>query len=372
MTITRKLKILYLVLEMDVGGLQRMVNQLIRMLDRQVFEPYICCLDRGGIFYDQTVSNCAGSFILRRKPGPFDMKLFARLYSIVKKNKINTIHSHNGCSSYAALTGRLAGAKRIIHTDHGRLVPDRKSAVIEDRLSSYLMDRYVGVSEELTQYLAATVRIPPNKLLTILNGVDTDTFKPLNIEDRYALRRELGIGAGDRIIGTVCRLDPIKNLEFMITCMPAVVKLVPDAKLVIVGDGSARKALEQLALALRLEKTVLFLGQRDRIERILPAFDIYCCTSLSEGTSMTILEAMACGLPIVASAVGGNLSLVDDTNGALFRLNDKDAFITIMSTIFSDAESRYERGRISRRKVITSFSLDRMVIQYQRLYLPII
>jgi sugar transferase (PEP-CTERM/EpsH1 system associated) len=364
-----RLRILYLVLEMDLGGLQRIVNLLIQRIDKRIYEPYLCCLNRGGLFYEQASSCSAGSFTLNRQPGPFDSKLFRELYSILREKKIDIIHSHNGCSSYAALAGRLARVKGIIHTDHGRLVPDRKAAIIEDRVSALMIDRFVGVSQELTEYLATTVKVSRKKLMTIINGVDINKFKPLIHVERNVLRRKLGFTESDKIIGTVCRLDPIKNLNFLISCIPAITESVSETRLVIVGDGSIRESLITYVKTLGLGSRIVFLGQKEEIEKILPIFDIYACTSLSEGTSMTILEAMSCGLPIVASAVGGNVRLVDGSNGIVFPLNDAASFTEAVASLLSEPAVRSKKGRRSREKVEGDFSVERMVRQYEELYI---
>ena len=368
----QKLRIMFLVLEMDLGGLQRIVNLLIRIIDREVFEPYLACLDQGGIFYEQAATACASSYILGRKPGPFDKKMFFRLLDILRKEKIDIIHSNNGCSSYAALAGRLAGVKGIIHTDHGRLVPDKITAILEDRFSSYLMNRFVGVSTQLTEYLRSTVKISDKKLLTIINGVDDQTFKPRSIKERNALRSQLGFDENDKIIGTVCRLDPIKNLVFMISCMPDIIQRLPTAKLVIIGDGPIKTSLIQQADNLGISSSVQFLGLRRDTEDLMPVFDVYACTSLSEGTSMTILEAMSCGLPIVASAVGGNVKLVDDANGFLLPQGDSERFINAIVKLFCDERVRWMMGQRSREKIEKDFSLERMVKEYELLYISLL
>ena len=363
-----KARVLFLVLEMDLGGLQRVVSLLIDKLDKTRFEPYIACLDRGGVFFEQASRASGGSYVLGRKPGLFDRHLFLQLLKIVKQNKIDIIHSHNGCSSYAVLTGRLAGVKGIIHTDHGRLVPDRKSAILEDRVSAMLMNRFIGVSAELSEYLVSTVRIDGKKVRTIINGVNDETFCPLDPEDRFAQRARLGIAPDDKVIGTVCRLDPIKNLEFMIACMPAIVRNVPGAKLLIAGDGPERASLIAKADSLGVSSSVRFLGLRRDTEKIMPALDIYACTSLSEGTSMTILEAMACGLPVVASAVGGNVRLIDQTSGVLFPLDDSEKFVDAVSSLLLDESASARLGRQGRRRVEADFSLERMVRTHEELY----
>lgn len=365
---TGKTRVLFLVLEMDLGGLQRVVSLLIDKIDKNRFEPYVACLDRGGVFFEQASRASAGSYILGRKPGLFDRQLFFRLLKVVRQNKIDIIHSHNGCSSYAALAGRLAGVKGVIHTDHGRLVPDKKSAILEDRVSAMLMYRFIGVSAELSEYLVSTLRIDGKKVRTIINGVNDQTFCPLKPEERLAQRAQLGIAPGDKVIGTVCRLDPVKNLDFMIACMPAIVRSVPDAKLIIAGDGSERASLIAKAASLGVSSSVRFLGLRRDTEKIMPALDVYACTSLSEGTSMTILEAMACGLPVVASAVGGNVRLIDQTSGVLYPLEAGEKFVDAVTSLLLDESASAALGHQGRRKVKAEFSLERMVQTYEELY----
>jgi sugar transferase (PEP-CTERM/EpsH1 system associated) len=369
--LSNKIKILYLVLEMDLGGLQRIVNLLIRKINKEQFIPYLCCLDRGGLFYEQLINEQVTTFILHRKTGPFDTKLFLNLFRILRTHKIDIIHSQNGCSSYAALTGRLVGVKGIVHTDHGRLVPDKKSAILEDRISSLFFNHFVAVSDHLRDYLATVVKVSSAKLITIINGVDIDTFKPLPPPARVKLRSELGIGENEIIIGTVCRLDPIKNLEFLIRNMKSICKVIPECKLLIVGDGPSREQLMSYAQASGIKSKVMFLGTKQNIEQMLGAFDLYVCTSLSEGTSMTILEAMACGLPIVASAVGGNPGLVDDSNGSLFPPYDPNLFIKNAIRIINNPPLLKKMGENSRAKVASSFSLNRVVKQYEDLYLSL-
>ena len=363
-----KIKILYLVLEMELGGLQRIVTLLVDRIDRDKFTPYLCCLDRGGIFYEQLKSNNVKTYILQRRPGPFDAKLFIKLYKILRENKIDVIHSQSGCMGYAALSGRLARVKGIIHTDHGRLIPDKKSIILEERISSIMTNRVIGVSEELTEYLASEVKIKSEKLLTIINGVETHKFVPLNKDRRKEIRYAIGLGEENKILGTVCRIDPVKNLEFLIGCMPSICKKVPECKLLIVGDGPSKGHLVKYSESLGMDSKINFLGERSNVEDILPVFDIYINTSLSEGTSMTILEAMSCGLPIVASAVGGNSKLVDDSNGRLFPLNDADTFKRNIIELLEDYRHLEKAGQNSRKKVEDNFNFDQVVMQHEELY----
>ncbi|MEW6418488.1 MAG: glycosyltransferase [Nitrospirota bacterium] len=369
---SHKPRILFLVLEMDLGGLQRIVYQLINGIDKERFIPYLCCLDRGGIFYEQLALHSIKTYILERKPGPFDIRLFIKLCQILSKERIDVIHSQNGCTLYAALAGRLAGVSGIVHTDHGRLVPDKRSAIWEDRISSYMIDHFIGVSDNLSDYLSSAVKINRKKLITIINGVDTSRFVPVDPERKQALRSTIGLTEADKVIGTVCRLDPIKNLDFLLKCFPAIVSLVPNAMIVIAGDGPNRDHLIKHAETLGISSRVIFLGRSSNVENIMPMFDIYACTSLSEGTSMTILEAMSCGLPVIASDVGGNSRLVDSSNGYLFPLNDEALFTNNIIALLNDKAVLNELGSQSRIKVQKEFSIDQMIESYQRLYESVI
>lgn len=368
----QKTKIMHVVLEMDLGGLQRIVHFLIERINRRKFDPYLCCLDRGGLFYDKLASDAAKKYILGRKPGPFDFRMFRQLIKILKQNGIDIVHSHNGCSCYAALAGRMSGVKGIIHTDHGRLVPDRKSAIWEDRFASYLMDRFVGVSEALTQCLASTVKVKKGILTTIVNGVDSKIFIPTGSDEKIARRKQFGISASARIIGTVCRLDKIKNLNMLIESVPAISKKIPNCQILIVGDGPEENYLRELSRRLNMDEKIIFMGRVADVEYLLPVFDIYVNTSVSEGTSMTILEAMSCGLPVVASSVGGNVVLVDDYNGALFLSDRADLFQECIINLLSNPTVLKKMGIESRERVDRRFSYDKVVEKYESLYCELV
>lgn len=361
------LKILYVALDMDLGGLQCIVHLLIKGLDRLRFEPVLCCFDRGGAFYDALRAEGVTGCIFHRRPGPFDVALLRHLIRYVRENKIDVIHSQNACAFYAGLAGLVTGVP-VIHTDHGRLVPDKRSAVWEDWLASHCIQAIVGVSEELTTYLNSHLGIAAKKLKTIINGVDTDRFMPVTREQKNALRTKNDLTPDDLVLGTVCRFDPIKNLPFMISSMPEIVKRVPQAKLVIVGEGAIRQRLEEMIQALGMTRHIVIWPRREDIEQVIPQFDVYVCTSLSEGTSMTILEAMACGLPVVASAVGGNRSLIDSINGFLFSLNDVEAYVSNAVSLLLDPVRTASMGARSRNRAEMMYPLSRMVHQYQALY----
>ena len=362
------IRVLHVVLDMDLGGLQRVVNILVRNMDQSVFTPSVCCLDRGGLFLEGLEQDGFETTVLGRRPGLFDARLFARLVGLVRRKRIEVIHSHNGCTLYGALAGRLGGVRGIVHTDHGRLVPDRQGAILEDRYCSRMINAFVGVSEELTEYLAATVGVGRSRLRTVINGVDCDHFHPFSAEQRRQGRRELGLPEDSLVLGTLCRLDPIKNLGLMVRGFSEVSSRLPGSVLVIAGDGPSERELKEQVAALGLEGSVMFLGRRDDPEKILPLLDLYLSTSHSEGTSMTILEAMACCVPVVATAVGGNVRLVDESVGVLVPPGDEGVLLQEVARLLSAPRSLSALGEGARRVAVERYAAAHFVRAYEDLY----
>jgi len=290
------------------------------------------------------------------------------LISLIRKEKIDVLHSHSGCTFYAACAGRLGGIKGIVHTDHGRLVPDRRGLIWEDFIFSRFIDRFVGVSEELAFYLRDIVRVPPKKVMTIINGVDTQEFMPISPANRDTARINLGFSPDSNVIGCVCRLDRVKNIPFLIRTIHDLLKEKGNL-LVLVGDGPARQEVENAIIDLHIQHSVIFLGERSDISMIIPSFDVFVLPSLSEGTSMTLLEAMACGIPVVASSVGGNQKIIQDgVNGFLFELNKPDRLSQHIRNILKEKKIAARLGQAGRKLVENTYSAERMIESYFQIY----
>lgn len=365
-----KIKIMHLTLSMGYGGLERIINQFAKKMDKDKFEISISCLDSGGPFLDDLSKNGLKKFVFTRKPGILDISLLLKLISLFKREKIDIIHSHSGCSFYAAISGRLAGVKRIIHTDHGRLIPDKMGLILEDKIASILLNAYVAVSYELSNYLQYRVKINKDKIITIINGVDTDCFKPFPEVEKKDVKKEIGVLEDAEIIGTVCRLDPVKNLIFMIETVKDILKKREKTILLIVGEGPERKHIEDVVDKLELNKKIILLGKRNDVEKIMPILDIFVLPSISEGTSMTILEAMSCGIPVIASTVGGNPAIVSEgRNGFLFPLDSPEVLTNRVLELLIDKEKRKAMGKEARKIVEERFSFNGMLRKYTDMYI---
>lgn len=351
------------------GGLERIVNKIAKKIDQNQFLTYICSLDGGGPFLDDIPDNYAKKYVFSRKPGLIDASLLVSLIKVIRKEKIDILHSHSGCMFYAASAGCLGGVRGTIHTDHGRLVPDRRGLIWEDFIFSRIIDRYVGVSEELAEYLRNVIRVPSKKLMTIINGVDTQEFKPFSIDKRNTARINLGLSPDSKIIGCVCRLDRVKNIPFLLKTLYKLIKK-KGYLLVLVGDGPARSEVKNTITELGLQSFIKLLGERNDVSRILPLFDVFVLPSLSEGTSMTLLEAMACGVPVIASNVGGNPKIIQDggVNGFLFDLNRPEILNQHLQNILSNKRMASRVGKAGRKVVESTFDFDRMVGKYCHLY----
>jgi glycosyltransferase involved in cell wall biosynthesis len=233
------------------------------------------------------------------------------------------------------------------------------------RALAFRTRKYVAVSQDLYRWLGTTVRIPQDKLEFIPNGVDTDRFRPGR--DRE-LRLELGIGEEEFVVGAIGRLDPIKNYGGLINSVRLLSRSEHRVRLVIVGDGPARAGIESALLSSNLSPQPLLPGYRPDVERLYRLFDVFVLNSFAEGMSNTLLEAMASGLPIVCTPVGGNTELIEKNRGMLVDSADDEALANAILQYKTNPELRSTHGRNARQFVVENFSLGSMISRYVSLY----
>jgi sugar transferase (PEP-CTERM/EpsH1 system associated) len=269
----------------------------------------------------------------------------------------------------------VLGAKRI-HGEHGRDVFDidgsnRKYNTLR-RVIRPIVQHYVAVSQDLALWLDETLGVTPDRIAQIYNGVASDLFCP-----RGPLRRDLlpagFLPADGLVVGTVGRLAVVKDQRTLILAFAKIVGAHPDlsarARLVIVGDGALRCDLEDLANAIGIASAIWFAGDRDDVADLMRVFDVFVLPSLGEGISNTILEAMATGLPVVATRVGGNPELVSEgITGSLVPRGDVERVASAVFELLADAGRRACWGRAARMEVERRFSWDRCVDQYLSVY----
>lgn len=300
-------------------------------------------------------------------------RLFRRIHPYV-------VHSHSGVWRDSCIGAMLARVPHIFHTEHGRVILDQNTrSKLTHRYLSFFRDKIIPVSEELRQFLSKEVGIPERKLMTIHNGIDPGKYMPLKRNPE--MRRRLGLEEDQLLIMAVGRINPVKDYPTLIRATYETKKALGDKrgfKLAIVGPetqdhlsgGGVMDDLHTLCNELGVSNEINFLGKRDDIPELLAQADIFIQTSLTEGLSMSIMEAMSCELPLVATNVGGNRELIlDGETGLLVKSRDPRSVSGGLEKLILDENLRRKMGLNGRKRIIEEFSLDVMTHKYESLYL---
>jgi sugar transferase (PEP-CTERM/EpsH1 system associated) len=291
------------------------------------------------------------------------------LYRVFRQFRPHVVHTHGwGTLLEGMAAARLARVPRLVHGEHGTLQRRAYQRWIQ-RVAWQRADEVLTVSSRLADRLARDVGVPRTRLRTIRNGVDLERFDP---HHRESVRRDLGIEDDVVVFGTVGRLVPVKDHATLLRAFAEAVRGYPRTMLVVAGDGPLREALQRQAGDLGVADRVRFLGHRADVERILAAFDVFVLSSVSEGMSNTILEAMATELPVIATAVGGADELVvEGETGMLIPAGDPERLAGAMASLASNGARRRSMGGAARQRARRDFSLSRMIAEYEQLYLDL-
>jgi glycosyltransferase involved in cell wall biosynthesis len=359
--------LMQLVLSLTPGGTERLTIEIVtRLLER--YRIVVCCLDQAGEWAGELTARGVPVVPLHRAPG-FHPSLGARVARIAAEHRATLIHCHHyspfvyGC--IAALRDRRLG---VIFTEHGRLsdAPPSMKRRIANSVLGRMPASMFAVSSALKAHMVAE-GFHADRLGVIHNGIEPGPRPTL--ADRVEARAMLGVSAGTFLIGTAARLDPVKDLKTLIAATALVRRRVPDVQLVIVGSGDEQAALEAAAAASGLGDAVRLLGHRGDVRRLLPGLDVYVNSSVTEGISLTILEAMAAGVPVVATRVGGTPEVVvPDTTGLLVEPRDPERLAAAIVEVAEAPDRRRDWGSAGRLRVETLFTMDRMVADYAREY----
>lgn len=297
------------------------------------------------------------------KRNGIDPTLVPRLARTLRKRKTDVVHTHNPLPLiYGAPAARLAGAAAI-HTKHG-VNPGSRGHLMLRRAAATLTHAFVAVSDTTEAQARAQNDAPARKILTIPNGIRLDRYAP-DPEARAAVRVELGLGDA-WVVGTVGRLDSYKNQAMLVRAMAP--HLSSDVRLVIVGDGDSRAEVEAAVAALPEPRWVVMTGRRMDVPRLIHAFDVFALSSQTEGLPLVVPEAMAAGLPIVTTAVGGLPSVVDEGVTGLLVPVEERALSSALGTLAADRELARAMGKKARDTALARYSYDRMVEAYLELY----
>jgi glycosyltransferase involved in cell wall biosynthesis len=352
------LKVAHVVLSLSPGGLERVVCTLVASPRMQAAKPLIYCLETAGELAKGIEADGGRVVAMRRRPG-FDVKLFFRLARLFRQERLRVIHTH-GLDSlwYAGTAAWLARVPIRIHTQHNsRLIAATLKDRLKFRLAARAMTSVVPVSREVER-VVRLLGAPAARVQTILNGVRT----PEVVSSGVA-------GSGNPVVGVVARLSPEKGVHILLEAMPAVLRDVPAARLLVLGDGPERARLEALAGTLGIKGSVEFVGYREDVESWLPRFDVFVLPSLTEGIPLALLEAMASARAVVATAVGGVPEVVcNGESGILTSPGDPPALAAAIVKLLRDGQERLRLGAAAARRVREDFSEEAMSGAYRRLY----
>lgn len=358
-------RVLQVVLSLNPGGTERLVLELTKRLHQSV-PMAVCCLDEKGSWSGELLEQQIDVHALRRAPG-FHPSLGSAINRLARRHRANVVHCHHYSPFvYGAVARMLNPMLRVVFTEHGRLSDAKPSA--RRRLVNHVLSRVpsaaFAVSSELREYLVEE-GFPSSRLGVIYNGIDLGSLRTESA--RRDARARLGVPDDAVVIGTIARLDPVKDLAALMRAfqMLATERTV---RLLVVGDGPERSNLEALTRALGIEDRVRFLGQRNDARDWLPGCDMYANCSVSEGISLTILEAMAASLPVVATRVGGTPEVIDESCGVLVPPRSPSELGEALRGLVDRPEVRLQLGAAGRRRAEERFSLDRMVGEYLDVY----
>ncbi len=359
---------MHCVLELGIGGLQRLISEMTMAMDRDVFDVEVCCYDGLGCFADSMRAQGIPVTLLQKNQKRFDPFYPFRLAAYMRKRKPDIVQMHSGSWVFGVIAARLARVPVTVYTDHGRALVEEKVRLVEDRISAVLGDQIIAVSKELEVYLAEVVKLPPKKIRTVINGLPTKTFAPR--PKSSALLAEFNIPADCAVLGTVARLDGVKDQLSMIRAFELVHQQQPNSRLIIVGDGPLRASLTDYITAHKLEGRVIITGERRDVPALLNLFDLFLLSSLSEGTSVSVLEAMSSGVTPIVTNVGGNPSIVKHSiDGIVVEPADPAAMANAALALLENADLRRTMAGRAVAKVREEYSIDTMVRKYVDIYI---
>lgn len=371
----QKIRVMHLFNFLGLGGTELAALRMIKHLDPSLFENQICGI-RG--FDPRVVEvHCPRANVLSLPSGRQNSR--SQIFSLTRlfrDCRPHVVHSRNWGTIESVPAARLAGVPVAIHSEHGyemdtlTALPFRRRLI---RRAIYGMTSAVfTVTGELKQFHARQAWVSSSRIRVIPNGIDTTTFSP-RPDLRVSTRLKLRVPPKSFVIGSVGRLVPIKDHLTLIKAAEKLLLGEIDVHVVLVGDGPELVRFQKfLAHSPAMSNRVSILGACDNVSEVLNALDVFVLPSISEGMSNTLIEAMACELPVVATRVGGNPEVVGtELSDNLFAPGDIDGLAERLGGLARNVNLRRKLGSVSRQRALCLFTLERMVGDYQRLYLEL-
>jgi sugar transferase (PEP-CTERM/EpsH1 system associated) len=356
-----RIRILHVVDSLSVGGIERNLIELVQQTRHEI-EHVICCVRAGGPLAAPLAALGTRVHVVGTRP----WGVMPHLWRLCRATAPDALHARNWGAIDAIFAARLARVPLVIYGEHGPGTWGGRRRDWVRRAVAAVADQVVAVSNAVRDYFCR-IGVRPSKIRVIANGVDPHRFRPR--PDRAELRRQRGLAADALVIGGIGRLHSLKNYDGLIAAFHELTRRHADAHLVLVGDGPERQRLQEAIRSRALEKRVWITGFRDDVADWLAAMDVFAHPSLTEGASNVILQAMATGLPVVATDLPAIRELVlGDATGRLVAPGESAALVDALSFYCRDGAARSAHGAAGRRRVETAFPLERMIDGYRTLY----
>jgi len=365
--------IVHLVYRLDVGGMENGIVNLINNMPEGKYNHVIICMTYFTDFYKRIKVNNVGIYALEKKEGN-DISVYFKLFRLFRKLKPAILHTRNLPTLEGALVGALSGVPFRVHGEHGRDIYDidgkRLKYAMLRKFCDLFINTYISVSRDLAGWLVRNIGVKQDKVVQIYNGVDSNRFFPATQRVKI---QEFPCPEDAVVIGTVGRMQTVKDQLNLVRAFILLKNENPEyentIRLILIGDGPLLDEARQILRKNGVEYLAWTPGVRNDIARIMQSLDIFVLPSLAEGISNTILEAMASGLPVIATNVGGNPELViNGENGCLVPASSPEAIKEKLLEYIENKESIKNHGISARKQIEKNFTMAVMTNKYMKVY----
>jgi glycosyltransferase involved in cell wall biosynthesis len=364
---TRMIKLAFMIWTLiGMGGSEKVVHTIARKLDRKRFSSTIISFEDGPV--RKMYEELGLSVHVVPKRGGHDPACVFKLRQVLRQEQIDIVNPHHfGPLVYAYAATRMNGVK-LVYTEHSRWQLEQLSGLKKTANMVMLAQAQalVAITEQIENYYVHSMGLHPDKVHLIRNGIDGDIYHE---RGRGNLRNELGLADDSQLIGMVANLRPEKNHKIMIAAFNLVAEAMPGARLVLIGLDCMQGEVQRYAAGSRFAERIHFLGLREDVPELLSSLDVVCLPSRYEGLPLTILEAMACSVPVIgADVLGINGVIRNDVNGLLVPADDHEHLARCVMRLLNDEPARKRLTAAGKTLVAEHFSLDAKIKEYEYLF----